>query len=149
MLIGGSFAPLIAIEVEGSISFPYTKSCNCFDSGIQGGIVLIGVALVGLYATLTRRYKYLWGSGLVSVLLLKTIVFRLDDMSFIDRFREMKGAWEPYLNLPYLVLHGRPEWGLGVMGLGCILILTAAVMDTWTSILERLQKSRSSSALKK
>jgi hypothetical protein len=131
LLIAGTFAPL----TRGRVVHLYAeRSLTICDNGIVAGITLVCVGLLGLYLTLTRRFKYLWAAVLVSIVILAITLPVLFEM-YYGLPKELYGDktygwWIPHVG-----------WGLWVMVLGCLFMIAAAALGTLKCLLEHLAKS--------
>jgi hypothetical protein len=115
VLFIGVFCPIVSIPMIGSIN--YSKG---------DGIIILVFAAISIIVTLIKKYEWLWFTGLGS---LGVILFTF--VNFQMKMSEMKSklAGNPFSGLADVVLQSvQLQWGLGILIIGIILIIVAAIL---------------------
>ncbi|HXK59006.1 MAG TPA: hypothetical protein PLP42_03840 [Acidobacteriota bacterium] len=124
ILFIGAFTPIIHLPIVGSQ--------NYFQNGRGDGVVIVGIALISLVLTISRRYRGLWATGLISLGLL---VFTF--VQFQQKISEMKAkmdaelAGNPFRGMADLAVQSvQLEWGWALLVVGAVLVLLSAGFRT-------------------
>ena len=119
LLFVGVFVPIISMPIIGSL--------NYFQNGKGDGVIILVLALISLVLTLTRKYKALLITGLLS---LAVMLFTF--ISFKMRINDMKNSLgdNPFAKgIADLALQTvQIQWGWAVLVIGACLIIAAAVV---------------------
>jgi len=120
LLIIGVFLPVISAPMMGTI--------NLFKNGQGDGVIIFGLAIVSIIFILIKRYKVLWVTGLLSL-----IIIIGDFISMSERVSSAKAdiaskAGNTILGaIPKMVADSiQLQWGWGVLIIGVILVLMCA-----------------------
>jgi hypothetical protein len=135
LLFVGAFLPIVSLPIVGSV--------NYFNNGQGDGIIIVGLALISALLILIRRYRGLWATGGLSLLMLGytfyTLTARIADAR---ASMESQLAGNPFIGLAQAAMQSvQLQWGWAVLVLGAVLLLATAVMSE-----VRLRQSQASSA---
>ena len=122
ILFIGVFTPIVSAPIIGNI--------NYFQNGQGDGIFLIILAGISFILSITKKYKGLWFTGIISLLMLISVL-----VSFQTRIAEMKSqinselAGNPFKFLGDIAVQSvQIQWGWALLFIGSILIITAAAI---------------------
>ena len=122
ILFIGVFTPIVSAPIIGNI--------NYFQNGQGDGIFLIILAGISFILSITKKYKGLWFTGIISLLMLISVL-----ISFQTRIAEMKSqmnselAGNPFKFLGDIAVQSvQIQWGWALLFIGSILIITAAAI---------------------
>jgi hypothetical protein len=138
ILAAGVAAPLLHIPIAGTVS--YLRHPSYMPGAYNAGtVVLLAAAGLSIILAIVRRFKPLWLTGTVALAQLgatliafqqtaATVVAHADQPDLVDPMLMWAGAALQRAHL---------EWGVGVIAVGALMILAAAV---WDLLLIRQQK---------
>lgn len=116
-LVIGVFLPFVRLPIVGSM--------NYFSNGEGDGVIVLILAGVSLYAILRRRFRILWGTGLLSAGLTIFTVFR-----FMNRLAELGGRHgdsELSRSINQMIERSvQLDYGVAVIAIGIVLLLVTA-----------------------
>ena len=120
ILFIGVFTPIVSVPIVGNI--------NYFQNGQGDGIFLIILAAISFILSITKKYKGLWFTGVISLLMLISVL-----ISFQTKIAEMKSqintelAGNPFKFLGDIAVQSvQIQWGWALLFIGSVLIITAA-----------------------
>lgn len=123
LLIVGVFAPIIRIPIVGSI--------NYFNNGQGDGVFVLVIALISLFFVITRKYKWVLWSGIISMAIIFTSY-----VGFQLKLGEVKSdigaelAGNPFRGLADAAVNSvQTQWGFSVLIIGALLLIISAVID--------------------
>jgi hypothetical protein len=112
------------------LSLPIVGSVNYFRNGQGDGAIVMGLALVSLVLTFTKRYKWLLLTGMLSTGMLAYTLFQV-----YSKLSEAKANMEsglegnPFKGLATIAAQSvQLEWGWAVMLAGAVMLIVAAVI---------------------
>ena len=135
LLFVGAFLPIV--------SLPFVGSVNYFNNGQGDGIIIVGLALISALLILIKRYRGLWATGGLSLLVLGYTFYTLSArIADAKASMESQLAGNPFIGIAQAAMQSvQLQWGWAVLVLGAVLLLAAAVMSE-----VRLRQSQASSA---
>lgn len=122
VLFLGVFMPVVSIPIAGSM--------NYFRNGEGDGVIILILAAISLYLTLTKNFKRLWltGIGSFAVLAFTFIHFQII-MHDIKKNMNAKLADNPFRGLADAAVEAiQLQWGWAVLVLGASMLIAAAVI---------------------
>ena len=122
ILFIGVFTPIVSVPIVGTI--------NYFQNGQGDGIFLIILAVTSFILSITKKYKGLWLTGVISLLMLISVL-----ISFQAKIAEMKSqintelAGNPFKFLGDIAVQSMQiQWGWALLFIGSVLIIAAAAI---------------------
>jgi hypothetical protein len=122
ILFLGVFAPIVSVPIVGNI--------NYFQNGKGDGVIILWLAVISVFLTLTKRYRVLLitGVGSLAVLAFTFINFQGRMSSARSEMREGM-ANNPFRGLGDAMLSTvQIQWGWAVLIIGAVLLLASAVL---------------------
>ena len=116
LLFFGAFAPVFSIPVVGAQTY--------MQNGQTQGFILIALAVLAVFLTLSKRYRALWLPGLASLALIA--------FSYFTFRSELSGAGAdiPFRELREAALESiQLQWGWAVLLIGALMICAAAYLS--------------------
>ena len=122
LLFMGVFTPII--------SYPMVGSLNTFQHTQWEGPIILMLAVISLFLTLTGRYNRLWVTGFLSlgvvVITFITIQFKL---VALQEKMAMRLAGNPFRGLADKALHSiQIRWGWALLVAGALLLIASAAL---------------------
>jgi len=123
LLFVGAFLPIV--------SLPFVGSVNYFNNGQGDGIIIVGLALISALLILIKRYRGLWATGGLSLLVLGYTFYTLSArIADAKASMESQLAGNPFIGIAQAAMQSvQLQWGWAVLVLGAVLLLAAAVMS--------------------
>jgi hypothetical protein len=118
----GVFAPIVSAPIIGNI--------NYFQNGKGDGVIILALAVISVFLTLTKRYRLLLitGVGSLAVLAFTFINFQRRVSSARSEMREGM-ANNPFRGLGDAMLSTvQIQWGWAVLIIGAVLLLASAML---------------------
>lgn len=122
ILFLGVFAPIVSAPIVGNI--------NYFQNGKGDGVIILVLAVISVFLTLTKRYRFLLitGVGSLTVLAFTFINFQGRMSSARSELREGM-ANNPFRGLGDAMLSTvQIQWGWAVLIIGAVLLLASALL---------------------
>jgi hypothetical protein len=122
ILFVGVFAPILKAPIIGSITY--------FRGGSGDGVIILILSLCAFFFTLIRRYRFLFYTGLASlILLIFSFIYFLTKMSDLkeDMNKELmdnpfKGVADAFIGAVEI------QWGWPFLVIGAVLLIFSALM---------------------
>lgn len=124
----GAFAPIVSAPVIGNL--------NYFNNGNGDGVILVLLSVVSILLVLKREYKYLWWTGITSIIVTLIGFFNLQSRIFQVKSQiEEKLADNPFKDIADITVNSiQLQWGWVIILLGITLILIGAYFHEKYSI---------------
>lgn len=122
ILFIGVFTPIVSVPIMGNM--------NYFQNGKGDGTIIIGLAVISLILTLSKKYKGLWltGLGSLGVMAFTFINFQMK-MSEAKSQIEIELAGNPFRGLADLAMQSvQLQWGWALLIVGAALVITTAAI---------------------
>lgn len=122
ILFIGVFAPIVSVPIMGNM--------NYFQNGKGDGTIIIVLAVISLILTLTKKYKGLWVTGLVSLGVM-SFTFINFQILLSEAKSQMAGelAGNPFSGLADMVMGSvQLQWGWAILVIGAGMIIAAAAI---------------------
>lgn len=135
-MIGLLGAAVLAIGVfMPLLSGPFGMNVNYFSNGRGDGVVVLAMAICSVALVLTRRYRLLWATGGVSLLMVAVTFYRVQSgFNKVKTMMDRDLGGNPFRGLADLAVQSiQMQWGWAVLAIGVALILACAGMKTGRS----------------
>lgn len=109
LLFAGVFTPIVSLPVVGSM--------NYFQNGQGDGVFVLVLGLISLVLALTKRYRWLWVTGLLSLgLMMYTFVSFRIRLSGVQAEMKSKLADNPFKGIADVAMQSvQIQWGWAVL----------------------------------
>ncbi len=122
ILFVGVFTPIVSIPIIGNV--------NYFQNGKGDGVIVLILAVISFILTLTKKYKFLWLTGLSSLVALSITFIEFQvKMYKASSQLESELAENPFKGLADVAMKSvQLQWGWAIMIVGVGLIIAAAAI---------------------
>src|SRR5678815_5857686 len=129
LAIAGSLVMAIGVFLP-VVRGPLVGDLNYFRNGEGDGVLLLALALLSLLLAVTRRFHWLWTTGLAALMMLAGSFLSFQALvAELQKSADRDLAGNPFRGLADIAIGSTQlEWGWAVLVLGAALLVTAAAI---------------------